>query len=540
MTNKPARLPRAWPFLALFVLVYLAGLGSLRFVLDDWCQIPRLAGLMGGEAPGWRGIVDNQWVGNPRIFFLTWLLQGAWARIWGLGSSAPYFLAAFAAHLASCLLLGRLLRRAGLGEGAADAAALACLVTPTSSSVLFWINCWQFVLPVTGCLICVELYTNPLGRRWADLAALTFAAVCTQFLGEQALPVLYAGFAWALLDSWRRAPARALVPAAAAALSLAYYYLRCVSPLIRPENAGWSWSAVGAGLRESAAIHAGAFSPFSAYFGKGSVAPSLATWSLVAAVAAALAWRRLREEPRDGGRRPEAPLLPFLFGAAAVFVLCQLPAFAGIAKGLRSFEYRYTYASGLALAAALIFAVRAAAGAGRARAAAAVEAVLIAYLAGLTIYDLRDIWGGQKRLDERIWAEIDARYRPGLAFVMTDSQTMASLMPARSGAISDFKDDFAIACRLRAVGKAAPDESLHVTRRYQSKYDYGAWMYLPAYRENVFRAAPDRVLPVVFRYGPSFSDMLAGDVRVFSDFEAYKRFRADEKIHFVPWEISVP
>lgn len=536
---------RLWPFFALFLLVYLASLGSLRFVLDDWCQIPRLADLMRGEAPGWRGIADNRWLGVPRIFFLTWLLQGSWARIWGLGSSVPYFLAGFGAHLLSCLMLDRILRRAGMSDRGAALAALACLVTPTSSGALFWINCWQFILPVAAFMILADLYASPLRDRRADAAALIAAAVCSQFLGEQILPVLYAGFAWALLNAWRRrGPAerrrevlRVSAPAAASAVSLAVYYVRCVAPM-RRGSAAWSWAGAWDGLREAAAVHAGVFSPFSAFYGKGSVAPSPATWALVAVVAAALGWRWLNEEAADPGRPREAPLPPFLAAAAAVFVLAQLPVAAAVAAGARSMEYRYTYLPGLALTAGLILAIRAVAGAGRARAAALMQTVLVVYLAGLTIYDLRDIWGGQKRLDERIWSQIESGYRPGQKFIMTDSQTMAPLMPERSNAISDFKDDFAISCRLHATGRLPPGAGLVATRRYQANYDNGDWLYLATYRGSVYRATPDKILAAAFRYGPTFADMLAGDVRVFPDFEAYKRFRREEKIEFVPWVID--
>ncbi|MEQ1917979.1 MAG: hypothetical protein ABL955_02180 [Elusimicrobiota bacterium] len=546
MLRKLQPVLRVWPFFALLILVYLASLDSLRFVLDDWCQIPKLAGLLRGEAPGWLGIVDNGWLGGkPRIFFLTWLLQGVWARIWGLNASIPYFLLGFVAHLSSCLLLGRLLRRAGLGEKAATFTALACFVAPTSSNALFWINCWQFVLPVTGFMILAELYFCPFRNRWADLAALSVAAVCTQFLGEQILPVLYAGFGWALLTAWRQRDRRALfrvaIPAAAAALSLGIYYQRCVAPYLQRDGAVWNWSAAWDGIRALASVHAGAFTPFSGFYGKGGVAPSLSAWALIAAVALTVSWTRLRRgslDERSGG----VSFLSFIAAAAAVFVLCQLPTIAGIAKGLRSMEYRYTYLSGLALTAILTLALRGMAerwhAPGRVQVVATFEVIFVVYLAGLTIYDLRDIWGGQKRLDDRIWAQIESQYRPEKLFIMTDSLTIAPLMPARSNAISDFQDDFAISCRLRATGKLAPAANLYVTRRYHVKYERGGWMYLPAYRDIAFRATPDRILAVVFRYGPSFADMLDGKALVFPDFDAYKRYRTEEKFDFEPLEFS--
>ncbi len=545
--KQPLPHSRAWPFFALLVLVYLSGLGSLRFVLDDWCQLPTLAKAMRGGAHGWLSVVDNQWLGGkPRIFFLTWLFQGVWARAWALDASAPYFLAGFAAHLTSCLLLGRLLRRAGLGEKAAIFAALACFVAPTSSCALFWINCWQFVLPVTGFIILVELYSVPRRRRMGDLAALTLAAVGTQFLGEQILPVLYVGFAWALCDAWRRRDRQALlragIPAAASALTLALYYRRFVAPTLQADGGVWSWPAAREAVGQLASIHAGAFTPFSEYYGKGSVAPSLPTWGLVAGAALTLGWFFLRRDSHDPERKKGISFLPFILTAAVVFVLCQLPVVAGIAKGLRTMEYRYIYLSGLALTAAAALAWRALterwAAHGRARAVAAFEAIILVYLAGLMIYDLHDIWGGQKRLDDRIWAQINAQFRPGMQFVITDGLTMAPLMPARSNAIFEFKDDFAVACRLRATGRLAPDASLYVTRRYQANYDYGQWMYLAGYRGTVFRATPDSVLAIVFRYGPSFADLLDGKVLVHSDFAEHRRYRTEEGIPFIPWAIN--
>ncbi|MBI5243662.1 MAG: hypothetical protein HY922_08275 [Elusimicrobia bacterium] len=499
--------------------------------------------LIRGRGDGWLSIVDNRWLGVPRVFFLSWLTQAVFARIWGVSAAAPYFLFIFSAHLLSCLLLFRILRTVGLDERAAAFAALFSLVTPTSANDLFWMNNWFFVLPVTAFLILTHAYLRPFKNRWVDLACLTAAALAVQFFGEQMLAVLYAGFALALWRAMRlrgrpearQAVMRALAPFAVSSAMLAAYYFRCVAPFSPPAVA-WDWSAVLMGAWKFGLLHAQSFFPGSRLFGAWSLAPSASTLVLSAAVAAVLIHCRLGSaEPRNKERAPDVPGWPFLAVPLAVIALTAMLILYGLARRIRSdVEYRYIYPSGIALcvffAAALHYAANSLLGGRLKRLLPAAFAGTAVYLSALMIYDVRDIWGSQKRLEERIWTLIDAQYRPEFRFVATDSFQEAVLMPDRSNVTSDFQDDFGVKCRLRNVYGSAPI----ITRRYQPERDYGEAIDLVAYRGGVLRAKKSEVFAVVFRYGKSFADLLKGKVSVFSNFESYKKFRESEPFTFSP------
>ncbi|MBI4423082.1 MAG: hypothetical protein HY554_05115 [Elusimicrobia bacterium] len=539
--QEPEGLRWLLPFLALFFLVYLCNLDSLRFILDDWCQVPRLAALLRGEGRGWREIVDGRWLGNPRIFFLTWLLQASFARVWGLTSAAPYFLFILSAHLLSCALLYRLLRRTALGERAARFAGLAALLTPTSANDLFWINAWFFVLPVTLGLLLAWLYAHPLERPGPDLACLSGLALATQFAGEQTIPVLYAALGLAALRAARRRTedggrplARALVPVCLCAPALAFYYLRCVRPL-EPAAFPFDPAAGLGGARDFLLRHFGHFWPWSQALGGGSVAPSAGTW-LQAAAAAACVLRLAARDPREDGETARPPLWPVALGAAAAVLLVALPVAYGMARHLRTaVEDRYLYPSGLALcvlaAAGLEALERRSRGAPWRRAAAAAPAALLIALSALMLYDLRDVWGVQRRVDERLWHVIDSQFEPRFRFFITDGLQEAALVPKRSNAVSDFDDDFGVACRLRATH---PGASARIVRRYQPEYDLGDAMYLADYRLDVLRARKSESFAIVHRYGKTHADLLASKAQAFSDFQAYQRLRDAEPFAFPP------
>jgi hypothetical protein len=536
-------------FAALFALLCLAAAGSARFVLDDWCQIGPLADMFQGGGGGWAALLDNRWSPAPRVYFLTYMLKAAFAALFGLSSALPYYAPPFAAHLCSSLLIRRLLRGAGLPERTASAAGLAALVCPTSTAALMWINGWNFILPVAAVLGFAVL-REKAARQASDApktaGLLTALALVAQFLGDQTLPLLYAAHAWALLDAWRRKGepghearlAVAAVPAAACVLALALYAPKGVLPHLPKESAAWTAGGLLKTLSDLAYLHLDALNPWGRYLGAGTVAPSAATLALTAAAALALYLRLPRETASaqdETAAAPTSPLWAAAAAAAAAWLLCQLVTAAGLLGGARAYpEPRYAYAGGLALGVLLALSAEALRRAD-ARLGAAAQPVLLIALSGLSFYSARDLWGGQKRLDERLWAQVDAQLSPDKAFVLTDGMTPTSLLLQLSNAVSDFKDEFGVSCRLRSI--ADFKDGPYVTRRYQKEYDLGKTVLLSGYRGEVYEAPKERCVPLVLRHGPTLAEQLAAKPTAFKDFEDYRRFREADPTPLTPWKL---
>lgn len=520
--------------LLVFCAAYLANLDSLRIVRDDWCNLSNLSAFASSGWAGWRKIITNEWVAGPRIFFFSWLIEAAIARFAGL-SAGPYFLFIFGAHLCTALLVFRLLTRAGVDGPAAAAAATLSLVAPTSANALFFLNNCFFVIPVTLLAVLWHLYAYPLRSGAAQLAAVTSTALAAQFAGEQTLPLLYATFAFV---AWRarggpdpqRELARALAPAILCTLALALYARAYVmghgAPLV------WKASVAWATLADFARMHAWSFMPRSWVFGHGGIPPSFGTWLFSTASAAAIFWLFIGgRDPREERSRPSfylAAVACLLAGWVGAF----LPVLFGALTGMRTqVEPRYIYPTGLLLSVGAALALGAATQGWSARRRGLALAAPAAWAAMLMIYQVRDVWGTQKMIDERAWAVVDAHYAPHFKYLVTDSMQWAALMPAWSNAVSDFQEPWGMTCRMKEVAGV----SVTPTRRYFTEQDRGDNVLLYGYRALIPELArKSEVLTLVFRYESKgrFADLRRGTFRIFPRFEEYQRYRDNESIEF--------
>jgi hypothetical protein len=107
----------------------------LTFIADDWDFLVRRQGSS-------LGVVLEPFNGNtaigPALFFKLWL------ALFGLGSATPYYVAAIALYLASCILVFVYVRRRA-GEALALIAAVAILFLGAAFEVLLWISPINFV-----------------------------------------------------------------------------------------------------------------------------------------------------------------------------------------------------------------------------------------------------------------------------------------------------------------------------------------------------------------------------------------------------------
>jgi hypothetical protein len=146
-----------------------------------------------------------------------------------------------------------------------------------------------------------------------------------------------------------------------------------------------------------------------------------------------------------------------------------------------------------------------------------------AYLASLMLYDLRDIWGAQKRLDQRIWAAIDENIPPQSRYIFTDGLQYALLIPFnRSNAVSDFHEEFGVRARMKTV------RGMNITAVRRPHSENGDMVTLIPYRGQPFTARKSEIFGVVLRYEKRYVDLLHADLHVFPKFEDYKKHRKKE------------
>jgi len=428
---------------AVFYLVYLLNSGSLRLVWMDWCNLNEFRNMSGW--PGFLRLLTNEWQASPRVQFLSWMTQALTEKWFGYWA-APYFAISLGAHFLSALLVHRMMRQIVSSADTARAAAVLYLVFPTSAGALFVINNAFFVLSFSAAVMLAYLLMFPRKRAWADHAALTAAALACQFLGEQTLPLLYLILAWFGLrevknDGWRRGLLRAGIPLAACALSLAAYYPFAVKPYSHSYPLRWSFSVAYDFAKNFFVSHLQAMNFSSWMYGNLSVPPSPETVFLAPLLVLVL-WFVFFGRPQEPDAAPEEDLrLPTLFlatGLASTAVPVLYTALTGYRTAV---ETRYMYCSGLILAVMLPLFVESAgrqwSGKTYPMARKCIFLLAASYFAVLTIYDLRDIWGAQKRLDERVWAQVDAGFNPQVKFVATDGLQWATLLPlTRSNAVS--------------------------------------------------------------------------------------------------------
>lgn len=511
------------------VLVYLANFGSLGLLADDWCNLPRLRDLVLSGWPGIREIVTNDWMaGAPRVQFLSFLLQGLLAPVFGL-HAAPYLVLILGAHLLASILVRRIVLKVVESEDTALAAAILFLVFPSSAPSLLFIKNWFLILPVHVFVLWTYLFLFPRKRPGSDIALLTGTALVGQFMGEGALPMFYAAFLWFGAAAMRSGPPeerrrgllRAGIPLAACAVTLLVYVTLCVAG---PEAGGLARTP-GAVLRYAAGLFGVLFESTrfdSRFFGGLSVPVS---WRTVAA-GTIMAEGLLALFPRPGGPGREgrdASLRTLLF-LALCFFASLLPYLYGAAIGYRDAAMpRYVSGAGLILAVALPIAVHAAARRLPERTPGARRwtfMLIAAYFICLSAYNVGDVWRAQRDVDERVWSAIESKYDDRVGHVITDGIAEVLLPMTRSNAVSFFYGgDYGIKCRLHALHGRQP----RMARPGFTQEVEDSVLLTDYENREAWRAKKAEILAVTFRYAPSPA---AGrsPLKVYRDFEKYKEF----------------
>lgn len=497
---------------AVFAVVFLPGLHVLRIVQDDWSvvlyEFERLSKLGAWEA--FARIFTNQWYPHPRIYWVSWTLNwmslGLTQRMFGLWGPGQFF-PILALHFLTTVLAYEALRQALDDWKLALASATLCLVYPAAAAALFMVTNWFFVIPIFFIVLLINLILSPIKNRGMDLSALTAVALIGQFSGEQAIPLIYFTLSWFTLTTVaeksrdRFQYVRLMVPALVCFGALAAYYPFFVKPYAATfTRAEYAWGALPGYFLHYLKLIILPLYPLGIFYGRFSVLPSGVTilCFLALLVIAACAWGG-SDEPSTSGRvnaRRGAIIALFLLGAV---ISTAFPCLYGALNGYRPVpELRYIYAPGLFFAAFLPIAltillemIR------RGRYLWIRSWALIALTAcvgGLMSYQIREIWGTQKLVDERIWSEIEkALIGRKERVLVAHNPDHRFLIPAWfSAAASDFKCNYCINDRLRIVRGIKMSSVVSE---------------LPA-------MSNEGALVVVFRHGPRFADLLDGRIDI--------------------------
>jgi len=404
------------PALLAVSAVYLLYLPHSLPVADDWKYLEafRRAWAEPGEL---LRLLDNRWWPQFRIIWTSLIPTFLLSKLAG-SSGWPYFLLAWAAHLASAALLARIVALLGRDPKAGFAAGAVYAVFPASNGALFWAAGTSFYYLQVLAFLAWFLYAwGKLGvrqdyrYRWRDAAALAPVV----FSGEQILPavaLLPLVTHW-LLGRDRRAFYRfwALHLAAMGALLGAYVLLINREPLLggfqnRYGAATWSlrpWSFFlfgSLGLNPEFAGWKAAWRP----------EPTLLALTALAGAAFLLGWRSAPAPGRT--RQPEV-----LLWAVAGGILTYLPL-----AQLKSFEWRYLYVSSVFLVPAGV------AMAGR-RLRPALALLAVAYGIGQTYFEMRQCWIPQSQAARQIlaaWRPVPA----GSILVVSGEPLAAGVAPA--------------------------------------------------------------------------------------------------------------
>ena len=280
-------------------------------------------------------------------------------------------------------------------------------------------------------------------------------------------------------------------------------------------------------------------------FGTLSVLPSPGTFVLLPAVVLVLAFLILRA-PADA-EAPRAPSARLAGILAAGFAVALAPLLWAFVVGIRgSLETRYLCIPGLVLAVLIAVGIDALsrrlppATSARLRRGALFGTAL--YLSVLTLYDLRDIWGLQKRADDKVWAQLDYHFpprklylwehpsNPRAKYLITDGLQHSTLMPyLRSNALGNFSAaKFGVQGRMRLVN------GVDIVAVGRPLGEAGARVLVQPYYEAPRLVDKSELFAVVFRSGLEYSELERGVVLTFPNYDDYKRYRAAEGLRFEP------
>jgi hypothetical protein len=333
--------------LAALSSVYLLYLPHAAPVLDDWVYLQLF------DQPGYlRGLLDNS---HPAQFRLNWAgLLPVYLLSRAAGASAwPYALLAWAVHLLTGFLLGRLVAALAEDQETGFAAAALYAVLPAANQALFWSLATSFYSMQT------------LGLVWFLLHPRLRCLPAVLFLGEQAIPALLL-LPGIRAGAWRRW-------ALAAALLAGYALLINRMPVVtglqqRAGGVEWSLWPLLPRILDTLWRSPWQWHPL-----------------LIAAVVPALAVLLLRRPPSLPARRPHLRLLLWSLGGV---LLTYLPI------SWLALEWRYLYVPALFLASGAASVL----GLLGARARAVLLPLAALYCVCTTFQEMRQCWVPQSRV----------------------------------------------------------------------------------------------------------------------------------------------
>ncbi len=531
---------------ALLTLISLSGfviigVRTLGFVRDDWNHYVNMRALHNEHSvlEALQLLASNDWFGahELRIFFGSFVTHYVIA---GLGAAAPFTIYAvqLLMHAASAVIVGWIVWRMTGSQVGAAAAAIVLTYAPTTSQGALWVNNLFFVQPwFLLCLTALILIARRIPRPWM-LTLATITGLLCQFSGEATIPVLYGLLAIAAVVQWRessrwRQRLATAIPITVNLLALSLYLTVVVT---RPPTTALTWptSELLDGYVEGVRRQFGELTDISSVqYGAGSVPFTAVAIIAIIIIGAVSVAALFTASPRMSPGR--ARLLRLLGCLVFGLLLSFLPMLAGIVTGARTGpDLRYLYVPSQLMYASLVVLLLAVArelGHRGITAYRILVSIAACYFIALTTYNIIDIWGSQQRVDDRIWAQVDALVTERTTTIITFNPNHQYLMaPYHSNAISDFQADWGVAGRISWLHPTWPrpgvfrDAQLLPSKDLALRGYYGdATSCIPA--DQLSADGPDDVLYVTYDYGPTFSDLIDSPLLVTRDFAEYQRSR---------------
>ena len=543
----------SWALAAAGIYV-LVGLSFLRFARDDWNHYVNMRQLHEMMAPteAINQIVSNQWFGahELRSFFGSFLIH---FMIEPLGSAAPHVAYAVQLMMHSCaaLAVGWVVWRYTRWQTFGIAVAMTVLFVPVASAATLWVNNLFFVQPWFLLAMTVLLaWLGSLGAKPIYLFT-SLTAVACQFSGEAFIPSLYAFLFVVLLraifvDRTARTVIVAAAPLVVAALTFAVYYLFVV---VRPPRSDWDWSRLddfGSYWSGARNMSWGLLNIASPQYGEGSIAPSALTIALTVAAGLTI-WLSFRfsASSRDARLQPATWVIAM---SAILLAASILPLIIGIVSGTRTGpDLRYLYAPGIffaSLVVSLAMLICLVLPQLQSLFVLVLIPLVLTYFAFATMYNVVDIWGEQRTVDDRIWAEIDSLTTEPPSVIVTYNPNHAYLMaPYHSNAVSDFQADWGVAGRLAWLNPNWPRVPIFrdATR---SDGDLALRPYYfdePVCLSDLAGSAGD-VIYVLYDYGPRLSDLADSPLLVTTSLQEYESARqslASRQSEQIDWPLNL-
>lgn len=427
-------------FIALLIILtitlFVMNIGCLSLRLDDWCTFNSYASMMrSGIFSTLHKIINNEYIyGWVRIQFVSFVVKLFAFLLFGY-HYIPHFLLSFAVHLATAVMLFRILER--YDERLAMFSSLFFLAAPTAHNSLFWINNLFCMVPVLLYLLYAYRLLNPLESRARDSFCLTAWFCVGQFAGEQMLSVFYATPCLVLMlhlfppgkrPAFARDIARVVVPPAIAATLLVLYLTvvttkKCTIPQYQtrlPDSIDYL-------LLRSAATQCALAIGNALYYKSWSYAnfkiePNwriLATTGLNSILLLAglfFYYARGGGQDKHGSAGTRGALL--IASLAIVFaVLYWTPVGYGVMTRMRGMESRYLYGFGISIALLLATAITVIF-----RRSPLLECIAVlmvfSYFAFLDCYALNGNWRYQKAYDACVWKEVDSQIERGYTHLL--------------------------------------------------------------------------------------------------------------------------